>query len=918
MKTKCLACILTAVLACILTAVLGATPYSVAFAMENNNQQIIFNQNDFDSDTHGNFPGSVSFVQNSIMPSHHGVPNDVQPHLTSLRKTMVLFKPKGDIENHSEVTITAKNSENEIVYEGMMITPDELTKIAGQNDFVGYEIPKPDEFDRVISDNATLSNFANDPEGTYFQELFNTYNSIHIKTSDGNWTKDFYLPDGPQFNNKVVTFTSNATYNSNVFYNDTPRTLSRGNEFTLKNVNGVWVDREIPKPDEFDRTISDNETLSNFEDAPADAYFQELFNTYNSIHIKTSDGNWTKDFYLPDGPQFNNKVVTFTSNATYKSNVFYNTTSRTLSRGNEFTLKNVNGVWDDREIQKPSEFDRTISDNETLSNFEDAPADAYFQELFNTYNSIHIQTSNGNWTRNFYLPDGQQFNNKVVTFTSNAGYDSNIFYTNNSLTLSRGNEFTLENVDGIWHSTIDIEMNKIVYISKAFSSILPASLIEPGLQLSFKSGNKESEITNLNIGAPNELIVHTIDLGMLTPPRDEFSFQKDPELHRQYFHQLPISRLTVSEYEPQYFTEVMLPNGQLLTDFDPSQGDVYSGTMRQKIAKELVSHGIDNANYGINSSGGNSERWHPFSSAQFTAHNAVGKYANGVQVHGLSGGNGMVTLKASIGNEFSHELGHNFGLGHYPGGFNGAINRPADQVNSTWGWDADHNFFIPNFEKAITNDDQCYESECTPPFAGHRFGAGAMSGGAPLYTVHNGYTLHTPYELNSIQNFFESKAVFSPNSPTGFTKWDANSKQMSPWTNMVKNDLIATSSNQVEQKPYKQGVPVATIVGYYDPDKQLSSYIYPALHGSFGAVYEDNFTDSSCKLNVLTRNAGTKVFNLYARRLDQDSMNKIHVNIEEALEPYSANVSCDGNILASLELNEAQKELNTSVVSFTK
>ncbi|MEA5468896.1 M66 family metalloprotease [Spirulina sp. 06S082] len=705
MKAKLLACILTAILGCVLTAVLGPIPYS--FAVENNNPSIIFNQNNFDSDTSGNFPGSVSFVQNSIVPSQHGVANDVQPHPTSFRKTMVLFKPKEDINNQSQITVTAKKENNGIVYivyQGLMTTPDKLTKLAGQTDFNG-EISKPNEFDRTISDSQTLSNFENDPEGKYFQQLFNSYNSIHIRTSDGNWA------------------------------------------------------------------------------------------------------------------------------------------------------------------------------------------------------------------RNFHLPDGQQFNNKIVTFTSNAGYSSNIFYTNNSLTMNRGDEFTLKNVGGIWYANVDAEWNKIAYSDKIFSSILPANIIQPGLQLSFRSGTKEGTITDLNISAPNELIVHTIDLGMLTPPRDKFSFQKDPELHRQYFHQLPISRLTVSEYEPQHFTKVMLPDGRLLTDFDPSQGGVHDGTMRQQIAKVLVSHGINNANYGINSSGGIGENWHPFSSVQLTAHNAVGKYANGVQVHGLSGGNGMVTLQDSIGNEFSHEFGHNFGLGHYPGGFNGAINRPANQVNSTWGWDADRNFFIPNFERPVTNQEQCYESQCVPPFAGRRFGAGAMSGGAPLSLAQNGYTLHTPYELNSIQNFFESKAVFSPDSPTGFTKWDASSKQMVSWKNMVKNDLMAANSNQVEQKPYKQGIPVATIVGYYDPNQQLSSYLYPALHGSFGAVYEDNFSDSTCQLNVFTRNAGTKTFNLYARRLDGGYMNKIHVNIEEALKPYRANVSCNGNFLTSIELNEPQRELNTSVIS---
>ncbi|WP_261928109.1 M66 family metalloprotease, partial [Vibrio aestuarianus] len=81
----------------------------------------------------------------------------------------------------------------------------------------------------------------------------------------------------------------------------------------------------------------------------------------------------------------------------------------------------------------------------------------------------------------------------------------------------------------------------------------------------FNHDDKQGRLTNLDIGAPNELILHTIDIGMLTPPRDQFSFQKDPELHQQYFQHIPVRRLTVSEYEPQYLREVMLPDGRLLT-----------------------------------------------------------------------------------------------------------------------------------------------------------------------------------------------------------------------------------------------------------------------------------------------------------------------------------------------------------------
>lgn len=89
--------------------------------------------------------------------------------------------------------------------------------------------------------------------------------------------------------------------------------------------------------------------------------------------------------------------------------------------------------------------------------------------------------------------------------------------------------------------------------------------------------------------------------------------------------------------------------------------------MRQSIGKELISHGIDNANYGINSTAGSGEGSHPYVTAQLAAHTSRGNYANGVQVHGGSGG--IVTLDSTLGNEFSHEVGHNFGLGHYVDGF---------------------------------------------------------------------------------------------------------------------------------------------------------------------------------------------------------------------------------------------------------
>ena len=85
---------------------------------------------------------------------------------------------------------------------------------------------------------------------------------------------------------------------------------------------------------------------------------------------------------------------------------------------------------------------------------------------------------------------------------------------------------------------------------------------------------------------------------------------------------------------------------------------------------------------------------------------------------GGSGGNGMVTLENSVGNEFSHEVGHNYGLGHYVDGFRGSVHRPASEVNSSWGWDSEKNVFYPNFSQGNNGLDQCLDGECQSPYLG--------------------------------------------------------------------------------------------------------------------------------------------------------------------------------------------------------
>ncbi|KOO12752.1 peptidase M66 [Vibrio xuii] len=561
--------------------------------------------------------------------------------------------------------------------------------------------------------------------------------------------------------------------------------------------------------------------------------------------------------------------------------------------------------------------------------------------------------------------------------------------------------------------------NNIVYATDMWSVTLPASWMQPGLTLEISSGGRTGQLIDLEIGAPNQLMVNTMDLGMLTAPRDRFDFMKDTKYHEDYFQKIPVSKLIVNPYESVKLDEVMLPTGVLLTEYDPSMGTWHQGDMREYISKVLIAHGINNANYGINASGAKG-KGHPFTSAQLTAVTPVGRYKNGVVVHGGSGGAGMVTLTNTLGNEWSHEIGHNFGLGHYPGGTDGSTHRPSTDINSAWGWDLSQQRFIANFMwNKKTGEDQvcCSDGIGIPAFEGYKFNRDAMAGGEPSSPISK-YTLHTPYVLSDIQAFLENKAVFDETSESGFKKWNSATKQMEEYTQppLVEFKTIASQSeldtlqgdtqgevlagyiskydvlsiqtydgrwirdiylpnaqevalgkqisvsrysgygvtvhvngeslnlNRGDTKYYVNdnyswvefnpddeisnlparvpsdfGVPVTTLVGYYDPTLQLDSYLFPALHGAYGFVYEPTklgeLNTQGCYVKVYNgKNHDTDNYQLTGFRYDANLMNKLHINVRQSDDPTKAEIICDNNVLSTLQISKPTQPLEVSIV----
>jgi len=268
----------------------------------------------------------------------------------------------------------------------------------------------------------------------------------------------------------------------------------------------------------------------------------------------------------------------------------------------------------------------------------------------------------------------------------------------------------------------------------------------------------------------------------------------------------------------------------------------------------------------------------------------------------------MITLDASVGNEFSHEVGHNYGLGHYPGGFEGSVHRPPNKINSSWGWDSKTNLFFPNFSPNDTGKDQCLDDKCQSPFLGkYKYGTDSMGGGYPQWG--NRFTMYTPYVTRKIQLNLESKAVWDSTSSTGFRKYDPSTKQMKEFTNTANGGKV----------PRLYRVPVTTIVGYYDPNpgRSLQSYVFPALHGAYGFVYPDDggSGDGStydCELVVKTNKAGSLVFELMTA-IDSKGMNKFHVNVATEDQPYEALVYCQSALRANRDLDGPKGDLTHTI-----
>ncbi|KAB0653541.1 hypothetical protein F7P73_06670 [Acinetobacter bohemicus] len=473
---------------------------------------------------------------------------------------------------------------------------------------------------------------------------------------------------------------------------------------------------------------------------------------------------------------------------------------------------------------------------------------------------------------------------------------------------------------------------RVQFSKRAWSTALTWNEVRPGLSIrivdpvSNKNGDLRSE--DIDFAAPGELVVQSIRLGLLTdPPKStgHYMLLEPEKAGTDYFQTIPAARMIVSKYEDLKLDKVMVASGVIYDSVSATTGDAYSGDMRGDTAKSTFSVGINLANWGVTSSSMQSQE-QPQVTQSVVIHHAAGNYSNGVQGHGLSGGNGILTLYDSVGNEFSHEIGHHYGLGHYPGEKDGNYFWAAHHADSGWGYIAFRNKMRGNLNWRTTNLGD--GTNGVPNFLGkYAYGWDAMSGGATASSISR-YTHYTGYSTQQkIQPAFD-RDVWAEDSATGYKKWNKTTRMMEvsqPKVPTKSNNVWYNSANGNYLKPRLFSVPVYTIVGGYDPINQ-SGLIYPAARGNWGNVFDlpqanTSGTAASCWLKVQSAN-GVQNIALAPQRMNPNLdpknlavVNKFHINLAQSEQPQAVDLYCQKANQQAVKLSSIAIPVSTDIMS---
>lgn len=446
------------------------------------------------------------------------------------------------------------------------------------------------------------------------------------------------------------------------------------------------------------------------------------------------------------------------------------------------------------------------------------------------------------------------------------------------------------------------------YSRRAWSAVLPWDWVKPGMSLSIGDDRGRNGVLAgdaIDIAAPAELVVNNLRLGMLTePPRSNghYMLLEPVRAGTDYFQTVPLSRLTVAKYDEVILSRVMVSDGTIYDTASAGEGGVYGGDMRENTAKSTFSVGINLANWGVTSSSMQSQQ-QPQVTQTVVVHHARGVYQNGPSNHGLSGGNGMLTLLDSVGNEFSHEIGHHYGLGHFPGQNVEPKNTwDRHHADSGWGYIGYRKRMRANLDWGNFNPENPLRYKELYNYNRDSMSGGWAGGSLSRYTHYTGYS--TSLKIQSSLD----KAVFAADSPTGYRKWNAATGQMEDFQPKMptSNQVWYNSADGNFPKPRRQGITVFTLLGGYDPVNMVG-LLYPPARSNWGNVFDlpqpsADATAAQCWLSVDYAGGRNQRIALAPNRL-QSNANKLHVHVAADEQPQQASLYCQATGGTAQELH---------------
>lgn len=467
----------------------------------------------------------------------------------------------------------------------------------------------------------------------------------------------------------------------------------------------------------------------------------------------------------------------------------------------------------------------------------------------------------------------------------------------------------------------------ITYSKRSWSVQLPYYTVKPDMQLEFTAETKSGIELNgtllsddIEFAAPIEGAFLFIRLGMLTDNLEGIKgryhdmITDTAHAMQEYFQTVPFAQLSAGIYEDRILKKVILDNGTIYENKSSFAGaDYYSGDMRESVAKAQVSVGIDLANKGVIDSALNQIHEITHDMFYFTVHHTIGRYTddNGSAkdvIHGLSGGNGIGTLVDSRGNEFSHEVGHGYGMGHYPNA-NESADGSIHGYSTSWGYDAYKNRMRANVEWNSNQANYIFQDKYYITSFQETYGwnKDSMAGGIADSAISR-YTHNTARSTRQIQKNIEGRYFLSDE------KNSAGEYYYIGWDKSAREYKQATEANFVNNRinPTEKGVPVITILGGYDPQSPYNAVLYPYFRANWGNVFASIFQDvlladavNYLEITYYDSAKPTQYVVLNNSRYSSGIINKLHFNIAESDKPKTISLYVNNTLKGSTTIDEA-------------